>query len=182
MLIVYFWSHRHTGWIITPTFVVGNYYFREYLESHKWFYPLQPQPLPSLPYCQPGIKRPYHIPRISRLENMQDYNTAYIHAKGHLLHTNKDSMKVSQICLFLMICNFFYFSYMYLYQWIVIRLSSFTSPQWFMVIILAVMFRFNYQTGKSTSAYLGGSVSKHSLYCSKNMLLCVIGIVLVLPV
>lgn len=91
------YSNRYIGYSRTSTTVIGGYYFEEFLQSHSWFQPPEPQKFQSLPFCLPGGERHIQVPRLSKLDgvdesaDIQRYGTAVVHSKGNLLTRDKES-------------------------------------------------------------------------------------------
>lgn len=89
--LLLFSNREDTSYIRTPTTVIGSYYFEEYLQSHSWFQPPEPQKFQSLPFCLMGGKRAVQSHQLTKFdsvtstEGLQRYHAALVHTKGHVL-------------------------------------------------------------------------------------------------
>lgn len=103
----------------TPSTIIGGYYFKEFIESHLWFQPPQPQRFPS-PYCLQGKKRPSHVPQMAHLDGVDDfegrilesYDTILVHSDGHLLNIGFGSSKLSGIAATIKVLGYKYRTYL----------------------------------------------------------------------
>lgn len=86
----------------TPSTIIGEYYFKEFLQSHLWFQLPQPQRFPS-PYCLQGKKRPSHVPQMAHLDSvngiilLDSYDALLVHSDGHLLNLGFGSSNLSGV-------------------------------------------------------------------------------------
>ena len=93
----------YTGYnhVKVPSTIIGEYYFKEFIQSHLWFQPPQQQRFPS-PYCLQGKKRPSHVPQMAHLDDVNDfegilgsYDALLVHSNGHLLNFGFEDSKVA---------------------------------------------------------------------------------------
>lgn len=82
---------KHT-YIRSSSTIIGEYFFKEYLESHSWFKPPEQKSFLSSPYCLPGKKRQLHTSQLFDLSSLDkpstSDNTIQIHSSGHFLNAD----------------------------------------------------------------------------------------------
>lgn len=106
MAVTYFVciAFRNSGYIKTPTRVIGTYYFDEFLWSHPWFRLPPPIEFQSLLLCLPGNTRNIHVPQASTLDGVEEsvgsiegYDAPVVHSGGHILARDEESGQLTNL-------------------------------------------------------------------------------------
>ena len=82
--------YRGNNYIRTPSVIVGEYYFKEFIENHPWFQPSNPLSYLSYPFCNSNRRKLYfaYLTNYSITDEPiigEKYNTLFVHSNGHLL-------------------------------------------------------------------------------------------------
>ena len=78
------------GPLRTTSTIIGDYYFKDFLNIHPWFKPPKPVRFPFSPYCARGRKRQLYVSELLPTDVKfieVNHDSMQVHDSGHFIDT-----------------------------------------------------------------------------------------------